>query len=345
MTLEHLEIFEQAIKPAAFIGDTGRESRYHDGLIISSCPKCRSDMWVMPSGFLCSSKACTFRAGSPLDYTALELRDGTYVQAVTQLWRAHSQGLEYFAAFSPDDIIPGIAQAARLRRQLFEFFLKLSLMPPKVNSQIATATAWLKKRNIDPASNSMSAMPASDAELKELLRIVAALGARGGIRPGGAVMFPFYGNHHSVAEVVLWPMRGGEIGPISTLPFKFSFGGLLEGTPFSSVMICSEKVGAAALNSAYALERSEKIACPVHYNRNGTMTPVEIKSPCFLFEPEVPVGSVAAYAKAAFQGWRSAAELGPVHVSGNRACPLGGRLLQKRAAAAGHHATGHDRYG
>ena len=298
MSLENLEMVEKAVRVTDFVAASGFIRAVREDVQIIQCPSCGQDMWALASGFLCSNRSCFFRAGSVVDFLAWQ-HNGHFVKALEQLFREFGHQLQCFSTMPTEAVIATIAKTAYARRELFEFFLRLNYTREKTPF-IVSCEGWMAKASIDADLMRSSVYPATAAQCQQLLKLLNNLGFSGTVPAEDCILFPFFGRHHSVAEIFMYPRKHQKWHRTSAFAHRFSYAGLLDASPLSPTNLCHNHTEAAQLMTHYQETAQNKACLGLFYNSSGKLDSYIPTDPCYLYDPvELAIQPAAffAYAK------------------------------------------------
>jgi hypothetical protein len=242
---------------------------------------------VLPTGLLCSNKDCFFRAGSIVDYMAV--RTGSMRAAVELLVSQFKEQIVQLSQYQSSEIVPAITASAVAKRTLFEFFLRLRL-DASDNISHAQAKGFLAAQSIDYEHVKASVYPATAEDMLTLQRLAGNLGIDIVVPSGPVILFPYFGNHHSVAQVIA--VQGTRSHYIKLLPYRFSLFALNEGRPDSSCQLSYEFYEAATLNSRYHSFDPAKICYGLWHNPFTRKMGVVPKQPIYLYNSDHDAKSI-----------------------------------------------------
>ena len=260
--------FSRAARPLQLICDLDRPLQVLAGkTYLTPCPSCGNQMQILDSGFFCPNQGCFFRAGSPIDY--LRASVPTYEEALQQFRNMYGEAVRRACgAESWESIKAEFAKQAARQRRLFNYFLKLRQRNKPEPIGMVMLHSWLCKNGIDMESCSCSAFLADKEDLHGLRRLIAECGADDTIPDTveNVVLFPYFGNHHTIAEITVYDRASDKNYAVKIDPYRFVFSGLLEPGEGLQVQLCHNHIDAAVLNGRYRSFQLGKICYSVLCN-------------------------------------------------------------------------------
>lgn len=201
--------------------------RHRDQLLITPCPTCDMEAWVLPTGLFCNSTACRFTAGGPIEYLAALYRI-RIPEAYDRLKTMFPERRHFWDSTDADILRDVVTDQAIDRRRLFEFFTKLSDRA-SIRGDLALAVEHTLEWRAHLSSRQLTLFHAAPDDLRQLLRLT------GENIPNDhtTVLFPYFRKHHHVAAVTVFCPKTTQTHILETDPTRFMFSGLLDASPLA----------------------------------------------------------------------------------------------------------------
>lgn len=265
-----IELTTSPMEVVSLLGGRLKSSK-NNSKYYTKCPHCSNTLLILDSGVVCVNSECSFRAGNVVDYivakkgcsweAAVRILDTTLEGRV---FKSVSQSLLYEAGFE-----------LKLRRQLFDFFLRQALQGYAQQMPVLKQVNNLKRNNIDPDLLQFSIFVLNGEQTRELEKILKQLLPDcPGLDYTTPIVLPYFRAHHRISKLVICPNFSSDPVIINLEPSRLSYFGLLQLHPKSSQVYLASSYADAAMHST-EFARLSPDKCCLHASLDATSTELD----------------------------------------------------------------------
>ena len=199
----HVKAINSLVSPAEAACELGLNPRVKDNACVIDCPNCNKQMFVLDTGFVCTSHNCNFKAGGVIDIIAITEKINIS-KACEYFFEAFKAKTKKVSRYSDVEFISDLSLRIRYRRKLLEFFLRRRNVEPD-RAYTVQAMSALRKAGISMQDNKLTGFVLSTEDVTELNSILAHFDATIPTLPAAtaALVVPYFSDHHSIDSLTV----------------------------------------------------------------------------------------------------------------------------------------------
>lgn len=273
----HVKAINSLVSPAEAACELGLHPRIKDNACIVSCPNCDKPMFVLDTGFVCSSHSCNFKAGGVIDMISLTEKI-SIGKACDYFFEAFAVKTKKISRYNDAEFISELALRLRYKRKLLEFFLRRRNNEPD-RAYAIQALGALRKAGITLQDNKLTGFVLTAEDVSELNSILAHFNTCMPNIPAAtaALVIPYFSDHHTIDSLTVStpasPAKDHKIIDIERNA-RLTWAGLLQTHPaVDKVELTESAMDMLIANTAYARTGTGK-EIALHCRYRGTVADV-----------------------------------------------------------------------
>ncbi len=199
----YVKAINSLVSPAEAACELGLQPRVKDNACVINCPNCSKLMFVLDTGFVCSSHNCNFKAGGVIDIISLA-EHVSISKACEYFFEAFATKAKKISRYKDLEFRSDLTMRLRYKRKLLEFFLRRRHSEPDRAYTVQAAGA-LSKAGVKLQDNRLTGFILSAEDATELNSILAHFDAcLPSVPPATAMLVvPYFSDHHTIDSLTV----------------------------------------------------------------------------------------------------------------------------------------------
>lgn len=199
----HVKAINSLVSPAEAACELGLQPKVKDNACIVSCPNCDKPMFVLDTGFVCSSHNCNFKAGGVIDIISLT-ENVSISKSCEYFFEAFASKAKKISKYKDLEFLSDLTMRLRYKRKLLEFFLRRRNSEPD-RAYAIQAMGALGKAGIRLQDNRLTGFVLSTEEAAELNVILGHYETGLPSLPPATAMLviPYFSDHHTIDSLTV----------------------------------------------------------------------------------------------------------------------------------------------